>query len=233
MQLVICDDEPIVLKEIKRILEEYLGEREECVIDIFDNPDKLLSFAEKKSIDIAFVDIVLGKENGIDVAKKLLAKRPECQLVYFSGYMDYVLDAYETEHCYYVMKNQFNEHLPEIMGKIKKRLNRLYNKLIVSNGKGQFVIDTAEIRYIERQGRTTLVNTKKENIMATENLKSIQMRLNALEFVRCHNSYIVALQHVKRYERRGFLLDDGQVIPISRSYSSGVRETFLKWGRAQ
>lgn len=42
----------------------------------------------------------------------------------------------------------------------------------------------------------------------------------------CHNSYIVNLRYVTDFCRSGFTLQNGAIIPISRSYYPRVKELF-------
>lgn len=57
--------------------------------------------------------------------------------------------------------------------------------------------------------------------------------LPSLDFVRCHNSYIVYLPAVREMEKGAFTLKDGTSIMISRSYMKSVKSAFMKWAQTQ
>ena len=56
-------------------------------------------------------------------------------------------------------------------------------------------------------------------------LSQLEASFSDQRFVRCHNSYLVNLQHMREMKRTGFLTDQGYHIPISRKYyKKGARK---------
>ena len=55
-------------------------------------------------------------------------------------------------------------------------------------------------------------------------LLELEQRLPADRFLRCHKSYLVNMDHVKRMEKTSFIMDDGRRIPIGRTYQKICRE---------
>lgn len=58
-------------------------------------------------------------------------------------------------------------------------------------------------------------------------------RLPHLYFLRCHNSYIVYIPMIKELLKSEIILDNGQIIPVSRSYRKSTHEAFLRWAKIQ
>ena len=55
-------------------------------------------------------------------------------------------------------------------------------------------------------------------------LLELEQRLPADRFLRCHKSYLVNMDHVKRMEKTSFIMADGRRIPIGRTYQKTCRE---------
>ena len=60
-------------------------------------------------------------------------------------------------------------------------------------------------------------------------LSALEQRLSSCDFLRCHRSFLVNLEHVQGIEGSDFRMLDGTQIPISASNLSRVRERFTDW----
>ena len=58
-------------------------------------------------------------------------------------------------------------------------------------------------------------------------------RLSKIDFVRCHNSYIVYMPAVKEMEKGYFILKNDTKIIISRSHIKMVKSAFMRWALTQ
>ena len=231
MEIGICDDEPRILEETKSILEAYLNESANHSVISFSTSTDLLSFAKKGRLDLVFMDIELKETTGIEAAKELSLILPDCQIVYLTNYIDYAVDVYETDHCYYLLKGQLKDRLPDVMKKVESRLKMLHEHLIIDSKSRKYVIPSREICYIESNKHLTFVHTQTESIETTEKLDNIADRLNSTTFVRCHKSYLISLNYIKTYSRQKFTLKQDIEIPISRRYIKSAKEAFLLWSK--
>lgn len=78
-------------------------------------------------LDAVFLDIELGRQNGIMIAKKLNRIRPNCRIIYMTNYLHYATEIYNTEHIWFVVKKQFRDKIGEIINRI---LHDLENKTV-------------------------------------------------------------------------------------------------------
>ena len=231
MKIAICDDDKAILHMTKKTIEKMLETKYEVVI--FDNAHDFLKYADDNRIEMAFVDIEMGKISGIDVVKKLQIIQPRCQVIYYTNYLQYATDVYETDHCWYLLKDQLEDKLPNIIRKVEENLIRQNEVFIIDDGEGASVIEMQNIKYIERSYKTTYIYCTSEVFETGKKLDDIYPQLNALFFVRCHKSFIVNFSYVKQYTRTMLELKSGENIPISRTYIATVRDAFINWGRTQ
>lgn len=117
--IVLCvDDEPIVLKEIERLI------RMQPDVDwtfCFETAQAALQWARTNHPDVAFLDVNLGRVDGLTLAKALRETRPECAIVFVTGYSEYALDAYRLHAEGYLMKPATGEDVRRELDFIKSR----------------------------------------------------------------------------------------------------------------
>lgn len=115
MKILCVDDEKIALEGLVKSVEksspgsEVLG---------FRRGDLALEHAKENPVDIAFLDIEMRGENGLEVAEKLKALHPDVNIIFTTGYGDYAGEAFGMHASGYVMK-------PVTVEKIKKELEEL------------------------------------------------------------------------------------------------------------
>ena len=79
-----------------------------------------------------------------------------------------------------------------------------------------FKFSYSEILFIESFGRKCDVITIKGSFLVNENISSIQSRLSGDDFIRCHRSYIVNINSIKKIEKNYAVLSNEKKIPINR-----------------
>lgn len=232
MKIAVCDDDKAILSVTKNTLESYCRDGNTTVVN-FNKPEALLAYVQSEHPDVVFMDIELGKTNGIEVVKKLLELSRDTQIVYYTNYINYATEVYETKHCWYLLKSELKRRLPDIIKKIEERLAEKKEKLVITKSGSANIIEAEKIVYVERANRITLIHTVEEEMQTRETLNEIHDRLNHVRFVRCHKSYIVNLSYINIYNRLHFQLYNGETIPISRQNIEKVRTAFLDWAGRQ
>lgn len=234
MIIGICDDDARWSRKVKGLLEKY-AERWMLFIETrcFSGGAELLAY-QGLPIDVLFLDISLEGKSGIDVAEEVNRKWKNCQIVYLTNYLNYVTEVYRTEHIFFVLKEQFEQRIGEIFGKILHVTEKNRKQLLFSVVGGK-VINLApdEIYYFERMKRVTVIETVWGKHEIHERLDTVMEMLPRTDFVRCHNSYIVYLPAVREMMKDTFLMKNGEVITISRSYIKNVKAVFGRWMEIQ
>ncbi|MBQ9196981.1 MAG: response regulator [Clostridia bacterium] len=99
--VILLDDERIILEGGLPILKKVMPGAE---VTGFTRPSEALQFAQDKRIDLAFLDIEMGKVNGLELCRILLRLNPRCNVVFLTAYMDYSYDAWSTGACGFLIK---------------------------------------------------------------------------------------------------------------------------------
>lgn len=234
MRVGVCDDDSKWYKQAKEIIEAY-GKKTDTKIEILYFPQgESLETYEGDPMEAIFMDVDLGEENGIVLAEKINKRWKNCQIIYLTNYLSYATETYHTDHTFFVLKEQFQDRIGEVFGKILHTMEQKSERLIFSVVGGKEVIFAPEdIFYFERSGRVTRIVTVWGNYEIWDKLKDVMDKLSEVDFVRCHNSYIVYMPAVHELGKGCFILKNGTKIMISRSHMKGVKAAFMRWAMTQ
>ena len=123
MIILAADDEKLALEDLRENIKKAKPDAE---IHCFNKPRELLSYAKEHSFDVAFLDIEMGTSNGLDVAKTLKKYNPKVNLIFVTGYSDYMQDAIKLRASGYLLK-------PSTVKDVKEELENLRNELKTDN----------------------------------------------------------------------------------------------------
>ncbi|MBR6090776.1 MAG: response regulator [Anaerolineaceae bacterium] len=101
LNVIIVDDRKIVLSGAVPILEETIPN---AVITGFTRPSEAIEYAKENRVALAFLDIELGKTNGLDLCRTLLEINPRTNVVYLTAYIEYSFDAWSTGASGFMLK---------------------------------------------------------------------------------------------------------------------------------
>lgn len=91
--VIMVDDRKIFLSGALQILEEVMPN---AIITGFTKPSEAIEYAKTNLVALAFLDIEMGKTNGLDLCRTLLTINPRTNVVYLTAYIEYSFDAWST-----------------------------------------------------------------------------------------------------------------------------------------
>lgn len=99
--VILVDDENILLKGGLSLIGRLLPN---ASVTGFTSPTEALEFARSNRVHLAFLDIELGKLNGLELCHALLEINPRTNVVYVTAYPDYALRAWDTGASGFIVK---------------------------------------------------------------------------------------------------------------------------------
>lgn len=124
MVIYAIDDEDnareYVVEKIKQV------EPDAEILD-FSNAKAALESAKTKPFDVAFLDIQMPKVNGVALAKKFKEMNPRSNIVFVTGYSEYMMDAFALDASGYLLK-------PVLADQIRHALDNLRYPLVTAGG---------------------------------------------------------------------------------------------------
>lgn len=131
MRILAADDETLALNMLTDAIRTAC---DECEIFDFRKPSELLEFAKNNDpCDIAFLDIRMRGMTGIELAKKLKDIMPHINLIFVTGYNEYVGSAMEMHASGYIYK-------PVTPEKVRREISDLRYPLQESKVAGQALL---------------------------------------------------------------------------------------------
>lgn len=234
--IAICDDEPEILKSVASKLQQCKNTQPQLsdigAVAAYCDGQVLIEEIEDGKIeaDIIVMDIKLKADNGIELAERVLRTRPDCQIIFMSGYDDYYEAVYDVDHIYFLQKPVSDTALTKALQRAVEKLNNLEKACFhMENKSGRFVIPYSRIYYFEKQKRQVLVRGSSGQVLCSFYGKFEEMEALPRNFLRCHNSMIVNMGRVSAVGKSSFRLIDGSFVPISRTYLQQSRLGFARY----
>jgi two-component SAPR family response regulator len=90
----------------------------------FSDCEEALEFVKARRVDVAFLDINMQGMGGLALAEKIIAERPDCKIVFCTGYEEYAIPAFKLHASGYLMKpisaQDVQGEIDNIKGEYKK-----------------------------------------------------------------------------------------------------------------
>ena len=101
MIAIAVDDEALMLRALVRAIS---ASKDITDVTEFSDCEKALDFVKENPIDVAFLDINMRGMGGLALAEKIIGIRPNCKIVFCTGYEEYAIPAFKLHASGYLMK---------------------------------------------------------------------------------------------------------------------------------
>jgi len=233
MRIAICDDEAVQQQLLRKYLEEWAAvNRMALETKLFLNGESFLfAWEDDRDYDLLIFDIEMGEMNGMELAASVRRQDEEIPILFVTGYDKYMAQGYEVSALHYLMKPVRREKLFEILDKVKKK-GKQEEKLFFQTDRGPVSMPLSKIWYVEARAHQSILYTEKEEYTLCSSIgEMVQYLGSRREFVRCHRSYLVNIQHVQAIVKSELILDDKRRLPVSRSAEKSVNQVFIEFFR--
>ena len=149
MKAIAVDDEALMLGALVAAIEASPDITE---VTKFSNCNEALDFAKKNPIDVAFLDINMRGMGGLALAENILAARPNCKIVFCTGYEEYAIPAFKLHASGYLMKPISAEDVQAEINNIKGVKEK--EKLIKVKCFGNFEVYFKEEKLVFKRVKT-------------------------------------------------------------------------------
>ena len=198
---IIVEDELPAREELKYFINK---EKEIKLIDEFDNPLDTLSFLEKNSVDVIFLDINMPDMNGISLGKIITKMYPDMKIVFITAYKDYAVDAFEIKAFDYLLKPYSESRIRNLLKSlvniknesISTVKNNNLKKITINMDERLYVISLNDVDYIEADEKETLIFSNQKKYVSKIKISKWEEMLKGNNFYRCHRSYIINLDKI-------------------------------------
>ena len=226
-KIAICDDMEQDTQYIASTVHKW-AKKEDVTVDvyIFSSAESFLFHqADNKDFDILLLDIEMQTMNGVELAKRIRQENEAVQIIFITGYTDYIAEGYEVSALNYLMKPLSENKLFEVLNRAVLKIRKNEKSLFLSLSGETVRIPIYEIKYLEVQQNYVTIHAK-EDYTVKKTLGEFELELDE-RFYRTGRSFIVNLSCVDKITKTGVFLSDGSVIPLPRGQYEPLSKAFI------
>lgn len=248
IKVILIDDEKNALEMMEWLLKTYCPQA--TIVAMCRSAEEGISAINQYQPDVVFLDIEMPRMNGFDMLEQF--DELFFDVVFCTAYDQFALKAFKYSALNYLLKPVDPDDLIATMSRIEKIKTvptREQFELLIQNMKptekvtpqrialthndGLIFVRTSDILYCEAESNYTCVHLADgKKIVVSKVLKDLDEALSGPDFFRVHGSYLVNLNHIKRFVRGegGYLvMDNDTTISVSRSRRQEFIELFSKF----
>lgn len=228
--VAICDDAAADRDYLQTLVKRWAADRGHRVeLTLYPSAESFLfRYAEDKDVQILLLDIEMGPMDGVSLARTLRKENDAVQIVFITGYSDYIADGYEVEALHYLMKPVKEEKLFAVLDRAVEKLHSNQRTLLLELPGEVVRLPVYQIRWAEVQGNYVTIHAKTDC--------TVKMTLSELEaqlddnFFRLGRSALVNLGCVARVSKTAVTLNDGTVLPLPRGAYERINRAIIQRG---
>jgi len=196
MKILIVDDEPLALSRLERLLTS-LGYTQ---ITSASNASEALAKAEQTKYDIAFLDISMEGQNGIDLGHELRKVAEDLSIIYQTAHENHALDAFRVGAIDYLLKPYSADMLDKAIKRIKFEEKTKEFRLIAKTGDTNALLTPGEILYVQADLNEVILRTKTDSYYYPKKISDLEKLLHEYDFFRVHRSFLINLNEIAKME---------------------------------
>ena len=230
-KIAVCDDVASVCNELKTMIMDMKNDLicKEITIDTFYSGEALIdNIKEENLYDLIFLDIELGKINGVEVGH-IIRKQMEdyvTKIIYISSKDIYDRQLFDVQPLHFLKKPIDSKKVfddIQLAMKISEKENRNFE---FKSFRSTIKVPYRDILYFESRGREVFLMGTKNNYTFYGNIKDLEEVLPKF-FIHPNRSYFVNYEFVTCFKFEELIMTDGSIIPISRNKRKEIREMQL------
>ena len=224
-KIAICDDSAADIEYIQTLVREWAGEKSVRIKGFSSAEAFLFHYEEEKDFDILLLDIEMAAMDGVSLAKRIRRDNEGVQIVFITGYSDYIADGYDVAALHYLLKPVKKEQFFQVLDRAAEKVKKNEKELLLKTPEGTVVMPVGEIRYLEVQQNYVTLHGKTD-VTIKRTLGEFEKELDE-RFFRLGRSYMVNLNFVRRISRTEVLLSDGSRIPLPRGQYEALNRAII------
>ena len=192
-------------------------------INLFSSGEEFLSSFRPGIYDLIFMDILMPGMGGIDATSKIRSIDASVPIVFATSSQDHAMEGYKNRVIRYLMKPFDPVEVGEVL-QLAAQMKGAQGGVSVRIGGKDMTFSYEKICYVEQSAHTLYIHMANgATLQLTGKLDDIEAQTPDDSFMRCHQSYLVNLAHVKCMDKdlQIFQMKDGDTVHIRRE---SVRE---------
>lgn len=215
-RVAIVDDSMKDAEFVQNILNGWAELRQLNILaEVFPSAEAFLfHYADDKDWDMLLLDIEMGTMDGVTMAKQVRQDNETVQIVFITGYSDYIAEGYEVAALHYLVKPVNREKLLTVLDRALEKRKKDERCLNLELGGEMVRIPFYEIRFLDVYRNYVTVHAKADYTVK-HTLGDFEKELDE-RFCRVGRGMILNLKYIQRVTKTEVRLSDGTVLPLPR-----------------
>ena len=233
MNIAVCDDESKILEEITSFIQKEFPLNK---TEAFSDGQTFLSslkVSTGREPDVLLIDIDMPGMNGMEVAAALAQEKAQTLIVFVTAHDELVYDSFKYHPFAFVRKKYLETELRAVLKDCQMEIDSRSKRFVFQNGGQTINLAQSEILYFEGQANYLAIHTTTAGgeFRMRSTMAAIEEELKNKGFLRIHKGFLVNLEHVKILKTENLELDNGELLPIGKSYSDEAKKSILRYMR--
>ena len=231
VNFAICDDSVVDSNYVKELVIQWANDKKYQVnIDIFSSAEAFIfHYVENKEYDVLLLDIEMGNMDGVTLARQIRKSNKSVQIVFITGYSDYIAEGYDVEALHYLMKPLKKEKLYDVLDRAVNKMMQNEKHLVLNTFDEMIRIPLHEIIYIDVDRNYVTVHSNKDYTVK-KTLAEIEKEIDE-RFFRIGRSAIVNLKYISRVTKTDVYLNNGIILQLPRGIYEALNRAIINSSR--
>ena len=215
-RFAICDDDTKYVEYIENLAARWAIQTEvRLETERFPSAEAFLfRYEERRDFDVLLLDIEMTGMDGVELARTVRQGSDDMQIVFITGYTDYIAEGYEVSALHYLTKPVNEDKLFQVLTRAVGRLARNEPALTLELPGETVRLPLSKIRYLDVLHNYVTVHADRDYTIK-RSLAELEKGLDQ-RFFRIGRSCILNLAFVSRATRTAVELSGGAVVPLPR-----------------
>ena len=162
MRIAVIDDQPADRDYIAALVSRWAKDRDTAVTAVpFPSAEAFLfAYSEDRDFDIMILDIEMGAINGVELAKTVRMENDAVQMIFVTGFPDFIAEGYEVSAVHYLMKPVDQDKLFSALDRAAANLVKSERRLRVTFERRMDYVPFSKILYLEAQKQYVRIVTE-------------------------------------------------------------------------
>ena len=230
LNISICDDESVEIDYLTNSIYKW-AKMNKVILNVssFDSAEAFLfSYEISKQVDILLLDIQMKKLDGVTLARQLRSDGGQMQIIFITGFPDYIAEGYDVSALHYLMKPVSEERLFSVLNKAFDLQKKGDSFILLDTDNGQTKLFHRDIIFAEANAHNTMIHTTNDAYKANMYINELEEALEA-GFCRVHRSYLVGLRYIRQITKTEVIMDNEEKIPLSRRRYKDINKAFIEY----
>lgn len=227
-KLAICDDNSEYAQFIDGLVARWAEQSGLQVhTALFPSAEAFLfQYEEERDFDILLLDVEMGGMDGVELAKRVRREDDAVQIVFITGYTDYIAEGYEVSALHYLTKPVDAGKLFQVLTRALGRLARNEPALTLELPGETVRVPLGKIRYLDVLHNYVTIHGDRDYTVKRP-LAELEKGLDQ-RFFRVGRSCILNLTFVRRVTRTAAELSGGECLPLPRGQYEPLNRAIIQ-----